>query len=199
MRILIILSLALSLLSSCGSLKKNLTRTREKEKTETTADIVATNTALATSTAVATRTIVEETEGSLDVSGSTITASGTSTGLDSGKVIRSETADQVIEVRKDPKTGRISATGTLKPQKINVHTKKITLENTATATSSATGGTTQIKTQTKTDRSVKDKKLVKSRDSGSSIFILGFVSALFLIVVILLIRWYLKRQIKIIP
>jgi len=148
---------------------------------------------------VATRTITEETEGSLDVPGSTITVSGTPTSLDSGQVIRSETADQVIEVRKDPKTGLITATGTLKPQKLNVHTKKTILENTATATSSASGGTTHTKAQAKTARSVNGKELAKSRDPGSSVFLWGFGSALFLLLVFFIVRWYLKRQTKIIP
>lgn len=191
---LINLVLILSIFSSCSLVNKNITKSKDKTKTETRVSTATTVTTAASSTVASTRTIVEESDTAQVIKGSVITATGTASALDTGGVIKSETEDQVIEIKKDPRTGVITAAATVKDRKVNARRKKVTIENVEALSNFVSGSRVDqsIQQTKKVDTSSAEKTV--SRQPAANLFALGFFSCLFLVIVLLLTWWYVKGR-----
>jgi cobalamin biosynthesis Mg chelatase CobN len=193
MKNLILPLILVTLLSSCRVFNKNLTRAREKEKTETKVTTVATQSATASSTTAATRTITEEIQDTAEVKGAVITATGTPKQL-TGEGIKTETAAGTIEIRQDPVTGMITAKATTPDKRIPVNKKKTTIEQENTISQAASSATFNQVATSKTDKKINNKDLQVTKTPGTNYLAIGFISCLVLVLIVLLIIWWIRRK-----
>jgi cobalamin biosynthesis Mg chelatase CobN len=190
MRLLHLLAI-LALFSSCRTVNKNLLKTKENASTETTVNTVNTQTTAATATAISTRTITEEIDTNQVIKGSVAIATGPAETLDTGGVIRTETEDQVIEIKKDA-AGNIKATATVKDRKAPVKGKKTTIESSFAAGSSITSSVSDQKIhQDKQEKKDNVERKVDKKMSAATIAMWIFFILILVALIILVIRWLL--------
>lgn len=176
----LLLLLGLLALSSCRSINKSLTHSKETQKSDIELNSVSSQSAVASSTAVSTKTVVEQVKDTIDEAATNIKASATQADLDKGQVTHVETADGTIDLKKDPFTGVITASATTREKKIPVNKTKTTYENTnvvSTASSSAQN-TLAIKDKQEDSKESDTKAVVKKPGNTLLKIILSLIGLL---------------------
>lgn len=149
-------------MASCGTLKKNLNKSKEEVKTNTVTE------------SVATKTITEIIDTALVQKSASLTVTGDEEDLDRGEIIESENDDLILKIWKDPKTKKIKGETFSKEKKIPAKFKRVVVEKIDTKQTS--------NTFTKTEK----KTLDKTRESGLNLIVIGFISCLFLLILLLI-------------
>ena len=166
MRKLLTILAAITLLSSCGTLKKAKT-----EKTKSISTEVITK-------ATETKTVTEKADTTVTTKADSVKATGKLDVIQKGDTIKAETWTTSVEVYLDGNTGDVVAVAKTKPQHIPVTIDRTTVSKTETEKVD--------KSETKTA----SKTLDKERKSGSITYLWGVISAFLLLIILYFVyRW----------
>lgn len=176
---------------SCGTLKRSLNKSKEKESIESKESTKTAESVTNTLTTVQNRTITESIDTNIEIKSDSLKAEFTFDNLLDGDEIEEESEDITLNIKFDSVSNKVKVLATKKKQVIPVKAEKKTIEAINQQSLTQSNKTVDEKKVLNSDKLIKKKRVDSEAKSG-----INWTLIIIFIILLIAIAWYLYRKFR---